>query len=166
VACFESRVKALVPVTPLVDAEQAGKALFKVAKLPDWLLRVALAWNRVRNPAVARLIDYTLWTMGLENVTDVKKLIADTHRERMAMEEFAHQITCPVLALIGSVEGEELFRQTDTFLRLIASQHKSKYVFRPEVDGSDDHVQMDNRQRANAVMFDWLDNTFGWHPDD
>lgn len=157
VACFEPRVKALIPVTPLVDAEQAGKAFFNIARLPDRLLKLAVSLIRATNPAVSRLIDYTLWTTGIANITDAKRFIADTTREPMTMNQFAHRITCPVLAMIGSAEGEELFRQTAEFMELIGSERKRTYVFRPEIDGSDDHVQLDNRQRANAVMFDWLD---------
>lgn len=160
VACFEDRVKALIPVTPLVDAEQAGKAFFNAAKLPDWLLKTALKLKFMRDPGISRLIEYTLWTVGINDVKQLKEFLTNETREPMRMMQFAHKITCPVLALIGSAEGDDLFEQTRTFLKIINSKKKDLYIFRPEIDGSDDHVQLDNRQRANAVMFDWLDKVF------
>jgi pimeloyl-ACP methyl ester carboxylesterase len=161
VAAHDSRVRALIASTPLVDAERAGKAFFRAAQAPDWLLRMLINIKKRSDPAVGRLLEYTLWTVGVSDAADIKRYITDPNRERMTIAGIEHQITCPVLAMLGSGEGPDLQSQTREFLDAVGSTTKTLYEFSPAVDGSDDHCQLDNRTRANIVMFDWLDEVFG-----
>ena len=166
VAAFEERVAALIASTPLVDGERAGKAFFGlVDKMPTWLLMALVSLKFGRDPALGRLFEYTLWTIGLKDISGIKAYLADASRERFSIEGLEQRISCPVLALIGGGEGKDLFDQTDEFLAAVSSKVKTKHVFTPELDGSDDHCQLDNRLRANMVMFDWLDDVFSYRGD-
>ncbi|KTD45715.1 dipeptidyl aminopeptidase/acylaminoacyl peptidase [Legionella rubrilucens] len=75
---------------------------------------------------------------------------------RFKVDEAAlKQIQCPALALIGSGEGEEPQRQSQAFIKQVQG---SSYCFDDE-SGASTHCQVGNVMFANAVMYDWLDET-------
>lgn len=76
------------------------------------------------------------------------------------MEGQEQKISCAALALAGEGEGDELLRQTKQFYANISSPKKALKIFTLAEDASDDHCQLDNRARANQIVFDWLDDLF------
>lgn len=75
-------------------------------------------------------------------------------------EDSLESIHCPVLALVGAGEGEEMKRQALEFINKISSKEKQLYEFTIEKDGGNDHCQLDSLARGNQVVFDWLDQIF------
>lgn len=68
-------------------------------------------------------------------------------------------ITCPVLAMVGTGEGGEPIGQYETFCQKAAGPVTS-YFFTQE-EGADTHCQFGNLSLSAAVIFDWLDEVFG-----
>jgi len=71
-------------------------------------------------------------------------------------------ISCPALALAGTGEGGEPMRQFDAFVRGCATPVTSRMFTASE--GADTHCQLGNLTLSNAVVFDWLENTFASAP--
>ncbi|WP_366555382.1 alpha/beta hydrolase family protein [Aquibaculum sediminis] len=67
-------------------------------------------------------------------------------------------IRCPALALAGKGEGEETLRQVEAFARSVSGPVTTR-VF-TTAEGADMHCQMGNLPLSNAVLFDWLEETF------
>lgn len=157
VTACEPRVAAVIPSSPLVDADAAGEAMMgRVRGLPRGLVRLGLRYLRWRDPAVGRMLDYTLWTLG-RSFDELLDSLDDPERPRFALGERLADITCPCLALVGEGDGPALLAQAEAFIAGVSSRDKTLHHFRIDPDLSDDHCQLDNRLRANQVQFDWLD---------
>jgi hypothetical protein len=100
-----------------------------------------------------------LWTMGHSRISELLQAV-DRGEFAFDIEGKENQITCPTLALAGEAEGEELLRQTHQFYENISTPDREIKIFTLEEDASDDHCQLDNRTRANQIVFDWLDDVF------
>jgi pimeloyl-ACP methyl ester carboxylesterase len=70
-----------------------------------------------------------------------------------------HEITCPLLLLVGEGEGDELMYQQQMLLSKVQSPIKELKVFK-EVEGADAHCITNNLMYHNQVIFDWLDDVF------
>jgi esterase/lipase len=169
VAIHEPRIKALIPSTPLVNGNKASFAVFGpvLRLIPPALIERLLNWKTRNSPATQSLIYYMLWTLGYSQISDLMEAVRAGDLA-FDIEGEVQEITCDALALAGEGEGDELLRQTRQFHRSISSEDKMIKVFTLEEDASDDHCQLDNRSRANQVIFDWLDDTFdnrGYQPE-
>jgi pimeloyl-ACP methyl ester carboxylesterase len=157
-AIHDKRIKAIIPSTPLIDADAAGAKMFSIInKLPDFLIKFLISLKFRKKPEVKVLLEYVAWTLGYDSIWTALK---DPNRPQFNFKGEEHKINCAVLALIGENEGEELMKQTKEFMSLITSEYKELKIFTLKEDGSDDHCQLDNRIRANQVIFDWLDKLF------
>lgn len=67
-------------------------------------------------------------------------------------------IACPALALAGQGEGDETMRQLETFTASVSGP-VTKRIFKVD-EGADMHCQMGNYPLSNAVIYDWLSETF------
>ena len=125
---------------------------------PAWI-DTLVDWRTRRSPAIKSLLQYSSWTMGCNKIFE---LLQAVERGELAfdIEGQEQRITCAALALAGEGEGEELLWQTRQFYENISSENKTIKIFTLEEDASDDHCQLDNRGRANQVVFDWLDDVF------
>ncbi|NDJ54993.1 MAG: hypothetical protein GYB68_18120, partial [Chloroflexi bacterium] len=170
VALHDARVKALIPSTPLINADAGGKAMFEpllplmgiVDHIPSGVMDSLLDWRLSRDPVMHAFVNYTLWTIGMMDISAKDLINAFVNGAGFNVEDQLDQIDCAVLALAGEGEGEELIRQTHTFFDGVSSQIKDLKVFTLAEDGSDDHCQLDNRTRANQVVFDWLDDLWDY----
>lgn len=72
------------------------------------------------------------------------------------------RISCPCLALAGTGEGEETLRQLEAFAGAVSGP-VTRRVFETH-EGADMHCQMGNLPLSNAVIYDWLSETFGTAP--
>ena len=68
------------------------------------------------------------------------------------------QIRCPLLAMVGVGEGDEAQRQYDICVASVTGPATGR-VFRVD-EGADMHCQLGNLPLSNAVIYDWLDETF------
>ena len=114
-----------------------------------------------KSPLKYALAKYILWVFGMHNMPWSEAMKQDMY-ELHTIRDCLHEITCPALALVSDCEGEELLRQAKEFYEGISSKIKKLYIFNLEEDGSNDHIQLDNRLRGNQVMFDWLDEILGY----
>lgn len=160
VACFEKRVQAVLPDSPIVDIPALvlngflGSLIKGVS--PDVLDRVVARRLR-KSPLTKALVDYSTWTWGVNSLSE--EFALDSFRGHVIREEI-QAIECPALALVGKDEGEEMVNQAQFFFDHISSKNKHLHVFSRERDGSNDHCQLDNFSRAHQVVFDWLDGIF------
>lgn len=168
VAIHDERIKAIIPNPPQIDmgaSDQFWGGMVK--KIPTFILNWALKRKLDRKPITKAMTMYSLWALGFdhESLVDLLKDEEAISRARSMKQEWdvkndLHRITCPALALVGGGEGEVFEQQAKDFLSLISSEEKKLHVFTLDVDGSNDHCQLDNRARGNQVMFDWLDDIF------
>ena len=160
VACFEKRIKAVLPDTPIVDIPTLVLSGFLGPLIkglsPDVLDRVVARRLR-KSPLTKALLDYSAWTWGANSLSE--ELALDSFRNHIIRDEI-RAIDCPALALVGKDEGEEMVKQAHFFYDNISSTNKHMHIFTRERDGSNDHCQMDNFSRAQQIAFDWLDEIF------
>ncbi|MAK55131.1 MAG: dipeptidyl aminopeptidase [Pusillimonas sp.] len=67
-------------------------------------------------------------------------------------------IKCPALALVGSGEGDEAFKQFEQFRNTVSGPVTGR-IFEPN-EGADMHCQLGNLPLSNAVIYNWLDYVF------
>jgi pimeloyl-ACP methyl ester carboxylesterase len=67
-------------------------------------------------------------------------------------------VGCPALAMVGEGEGPEPIAQFERFTGN-ASGTVTRRIFTAQ-EGADGHCQVGNLPLSNAMMFDWLDETF------
>jgi len=152
---YDDRVDALVLDSPLVDLYRyfeafLGPEVFRmhrdirpedVAGIPEDLLPAQMLWGIA---AVCR-------RFGVASLQEWK---AQLRNYRLGSDLSA--VSCPVLALVGEREGDEVLRQTDEFA---ASVSGPVTTCRFSVDdGADAHCQANNLRLASQVVYDWLDD--------
>jgi pimeloyl-ACP methyl ester carboxylesterase len=157
VACFEPRIKALIPDSPVIDMEKLSTRFFDrfPAWMPVWLRRNLFSLNMKRNPMMKALLDYSLHTWGCKG--DLFEFIEKGYSSGMILDTELANITCPVLGLVSDAEGPMLLSQAKEFITKIGSKDKTLKILSLDVDGTDDHCQLDNISRAAQIIFDWLD---------
>ena len=160
VASFEKRIRAVIPDSPVVDIPVLVLSGFLgplIKGVPRAILDKVIK-RRLRNsPITKALLDYSAWTWGAQSLSEEFELESFN---RHNIREDIRSITCPALALVGKDEGEEMVNQAKFFYENISSKDKTLYIFSREVDGSNDHCQLDNFSRAHQVAYDWLDKIF------
>ena len=163
VACYEKRLKAILPNSPLIDWWAVGDAFYKqvINKVPAFLLNRLMNWKLKQSPVKESLFKYGWWALGWE-YENLK--ISDWYdkgvKDWKITDDELKNITCPAMGLIGENEGKIMNDQANHFLNTISSKNKQLYQFTLEKDGTADHCQIDNRGRSNQIMFDWLDDLF------
>jgi pimeloyl-ACP methyl ester carboxylesterase len=163
VAIFDKRIKALIPNSPIYDYFAMGEKFWKgIMKVPRFLLNVMLEKKLNKVPIRKAFWEFSRWIMPHREM-GIKEWSAEIYRiKEYNLTDLVPRIECPVLALVGGGEGEELMRQAKEFVRMVSSKKKDLYVFSLEKDGTDDHCQLENRSRGNQIMFDWLDDLFDY----
>ena len=159
-ACAAARgcpVDALVLDPPVVDLYAymrafLGSELFStpenlrpddVTGMPSDLLPPQVAWG-IR--AVCR-------RFGVGSFHEWRDVL-----ETFRLGEQVAAIACPVLGLVGSIEGEEVSSQA----RLVSERLGTHFTLRRfgEDEGAEAHCQAGNRRLAAQVIYDWLDERF------
>ena len=158
VACYEKRVKALIPDSPVINMEVLSTRLFD--RFPDWmpvwLRRPLLNGYMRRNPMMKALLAYSLYTWGCEG--DLFEFVAKGYSRGMILDKELANITCPVLGLVSDAEGELMLAQAKEFIGKVGAQDKTLKILSLATAGTDDHCQLDNFSRAGQIIFDWLDD--------
>jgi pimeloyl-ACP methyl ester carboxylesterase len=164
VAIFDKRIKALIPNSPIYDYFEMGRKFWEgILKVPNFLLDRMLDRKLAKAPIRKAFWEFSRWIMPGRELS-LKEWTKEIYKiEEYNLTDLLPRIDCPVLAMVGDGEGEELMRQAKEFIRLISSKKKDLYVFSLAKDGTDDHCQLENRSRGNQVMFDWLDDLFDYY---
>jgi hypothetical protein len=68
------------------------------------------------------------------------------------------QIHCPLLAMVGVGEGHEARRQYDICMASVAGPATGRLLNVNE--GAEVHCQVGNLPLSNAVIYDWIEETF------
>lgn len=160
VACFEKRIRAVIPDSPVVDIPELVLSGFLgplIKGVPHAFLDRAVQYRLRKSPVTKALLDYSAWTWGAKSLSEEFELESFN---RHNIREEIRSISCPALALVGKDEGVEMVNQAKFFYENISSEKKTLYIFSREVDGSNDHCQLDNFSRAHQVAYDWLDHIF------
>jgi predicted alpha/beta-fold hydrolase len=163
VATYEKRIRAVIPSSPLFDLDAMSRAFWLA--IPKWIPMRVIGWLFFRalkkSPLRKALKEYSDWTAGLfgQVFTSIEDKLAIMEDWRIPLDDLANT-DCHVLGLVSDREGVELMKQARQYIDTVSSKNKRLYIMSLEKDGSDDHCQLDNRLRANQVMFDWLDEIF------
>ncbi len=162
VACFEKRIKALIPDSPIIDSYRIAASVWLplVQKVPERFYFKAMDFVMRRKPILKAYKAYTDTTNGTVGKS-LKERIEIAQTQFVIPKERLAQIECPTLVLVSEDEGEEFLRQAREFFSCISAAKKDMHVFSLAGDGSNDHCQVDNISRACQVIFDWLDEVFG-----
>ncbi len=164
VATREPRIQAVIPNPPFLDLYSLftyHKRGWILSTLPSKLLNRMIEKKMRVSPLRYALAKYMSWTFGRPNQSWIEFASFDMVREFEVGGEL-HGLDIPALALVGGGEGEEVMRQTQQFYDTIASKEKRLHTFTINSDRANDHCQFDNHSRANQVMYDWLDDIFGY----
>lgn len=151
-ACFEKRIAALIPDTPLHDAYGLWTAV-----LPEWFLNTKVGpkfIGSVMRRANRNTVDLVAW---LTQANGVAAFIDFTRKCNIV--DIEHNITCPILALSGEGEGKLFNAQADSFYHRVNSRVKHKHLF-AQKDGGGAHCQVDNYNLLQEVTYNWLDKIF------
>jgi pimeloyl-ACP methyl ester carboxylesterase len=161
-AAHDQRIKALIANSPIIDLraymsgfvaadESAGDegndqdiGLDDVDAVPDRDMppEVKLSFkSSCRRFGVRRFSEW-LDALGAYRVT-----------------ENLDRITCPALALVGTGGGDEALRQHAAFCEAVSGPVTSR-IFAVQ-EGADMHCQLGNLPLSNAILYDWLAETFG-----
>ena len=157
VACHEKRIRAVIPDSPIVDLPVLVLSGFLgplIKGVPPAILDKVIERRLRKSPITKALLKYSAWTWGVRNISEEFNL--ESFKRHVIKDEI-RAINCPALALVGKDEGEEMVRQATFFYENISSKNKTLHIFNREVDGSNDHCQLDNFSRAHQVAYDWLD---------
>jgi len=152
-ACFDKRIAALAPDTPLHNAYELWTAV-----LPAWFMNAKLG------PRILNLFATTVLHDANKNSVDIMLWLTQSTQLTASIEftracniiDIEHQITCPVLALCGDGEGNIFNTQAQEFYKGVGSTHKRLYRF-TQADGGGAHCQVDNYNLLHEVTYDWLD---------
>ena len=169
VAIYENRIKAVIPNTPIIDMVKMQKSFGGNSRKRNLLLKIPASYlNRLiermlsKMPLQYTLAKYVLWVFGMHELSWTEVIKKDMYKKHNIKDQI-HKIKCPALAIVSDSEGEELLTQAKEFIKGISSDVKEIYIFNLDKDGSNDHIQLDNRISGNQIMFDWLDEIFDYN---
>ena len=159
-AAFEPRIKALCANSPVVDyfAYMSGFVRFnpltELAEADDFSLEDL---EHIPDAAMAPFVKEASATLMRRFGRPTFKA-AFRRIQEFRLEEHLHRIHCPCLALIGTGEGAEARRQSQIFCGKVSGPAQERLF--TEAEGADAHCQIGNLRLSNAVLLDWLDETF------
>lgn len=164
VALHEHRIAALIPNSPLIDMVEAGMKMWRsLLKMPGKLLDTMMARRMAKSPVRKAFYEYSRWVMPYRDMP--LKEYAQRVLEEMSVDynyrDQLSTITCPTLALVSENEGTILVEQAKEYQRKVSSAVNDLRILTLERDGTDDHIQLDNRSRGSQLTFDWLDGLWG-----
>lgn len=158
-ACYEPRIKALIANSPIINLKRyvLGFSVQDDNEIRDdedfSYSDIHLIPDEVMPPSLKELTANLLLRFGNKSMKQTVNYL-----DEFNITEHIDQINCPTLALIGTGEGEEPFRQYRDFLAKLRCV-SSAYQF-TLADGADTHCQVANLGFSNCVAYDWLDEQF------
>lgn len=159
VCCYDSRIKALVANSPIVDLKKyvLGFSAYDandIAPEEDFCYEdIPNIPDEVMPPSLKELTSNLLLRFGNKSMQQTVVYLNEFN-----IKESMSNINCATLALIGAGEGPEPIRQYKEFLDNVFGD-SSFYEFSTH-DGADTHCQVANLILSNCVIYDWLDEQF------
>lgn len=150
-AAFEPRIKACIANSLVVDVGKAWRAA------PGPVFDAVFATLSHANYDVRWGIEHGRWAMGIGHPHEF--FSAWKPYTLSGLEE---RLQCPLLCLFGEDEVAEVNQEIlEETLRFINALHcvKAVHLFTRE-EGAAGHCQMGDISRAQAVIFDWLEDIF------
>lgn len=149
----DRRIRALIANSPIIDLfaylrgfvpeEQGSEA-------EDLTLDIV---DEIPDEAMPRVMKSACRRYGVDSFSGWFEALREYRATDLA------RIDCPMLAMVGVGEGEEARRQYETCIASVSGPVTGR-VFEVE-EGADMHCQVGNLPLSNAVIYDWLDETFG-----
>lgn len=164
VATKEPRLAAVIPNSPIVNGRVAlGGGFLKnvmavVEANPTMTVDEVMEQWLAPSPVMRGLMHYSRWSWGY---TTFAEQFGSTLLDEHNLETELGEITCPTLAAVSADEGDELVRQAHFYIEGVSSAEKRLHVFELDVDGAQDHCQIDNLARFQQVAYDWLASVLG-----
>ena len=154
---FEKRVKACIASAPIVDMYRLIKAEIPRAFLgaPTVLRNLFVKWIAFLNPLPVIAMEKLCWQAGVSSISQALDMAQQAKVEKI------DEITCPVLCLCGEAESDEQKAQAREFYDSLKGVKEFR-IF-TAADGADAHCQVNNLSLIQQVVFDWLDDVFGYN---
>lgn len=161
-ASYDSRIKALVPDSPIMDLYlyHAG-FLGGPENLEAMLMENELKLDELDTIPTDQLSAEYRWAVINYCIRFDKpsfKEVVEYMKEFKLTNESLQNIKCPCLVLVGEGEGAEPIKQANLFNHAVSGPVTS-YTFKVE-EGADSHCQAGNVRFAAGVIFDWMDEVF------
>jgi pimeloyl-ACP methyl ester carboxylesterase len=150
VAAYDKRIRALALSTPIYDMNQVI-----TSDIPKSLIRFSkmLGLLKYFDRAAYTSVEKIFWQNGVSGYEEVMEKVVRKSSVDLEL------IQCPVLAITGESESQELKRQTQVFYETVKKRFsQSKYRLYKASEGADAHCQLNNLQLANQELFDWFDS--------
>jgi hypothetical protein len=155
----EKRVKACVLNPPIHDVRHLMEA-----EMPPVFVKgpctpgeqLVMVWEQ-RHPLAEILLDKMCWQSGVSRPAEAMELARAAH-----LGPVVRDIECPVLCMVSEGESREQNAQAREFFEAL-DVPKQLRVFTYD-EGAGAHCQIENLGLMHAVMFDWLDELFGYDP--
>lgn len=156
----EERINAWIASTPIYDVAELFRKEFGASlKTPGWLMNSVLKLAGCLNEAADLNLRKYSWQFG---TSDFKSAIDEVFNRAKVVNY--HKIKCPCLFIMGQGEGAELQRQAKIIYEALKSKSSyTKLITFDAESGADAHCQVNNLRLVHNVVFDWLDNLFGWN---
>ena len=157
-AAFDSRIKACIANSLLYDFREAAMSSF-VPPSGDAAETSVDSMSSKSSPdteALRWFIGHAQWTMGIEHPQELF-----TAAEPYTLKGLEGRIKCPLLILFGEEEiagvGRKFVSDTMNFVNKLDCD-RTFYIF-TKLEGAGSHCQMGGISLAQAVIFDWLNDT-------
>lgn len=158
-AAFEPRIKACIANSLVVDVDEAWRAAWPapLRTAPDAVFDTIFATLSRVNPDIRWGMDHARWSMGIKH----------PHEFFSAWKPYTlwgleQRFKCPLLCLFGEDElaavNQKLLEETVRYIDALRCS-KTVHLFTRE-EGAASHCQMGGLSQAQAVIFDWLEETF------
>jgi hypothetical protein len=156
-AMRDKRIKALIADSPIRDMVELFTEEFPPAllKAPRFVGNAVTKLAGMGNPMSAAVFERTFWQGGINGIHEM----LDGLRDTIIIPE---QITCPMLCMVSEGEGEGFKRQAREVYDALRVP-KTYRVLTAE-EGAEAHCQLNNFRQMQAVIYDWLDETFQYRP--
>lgn len=161
-ASCDSRIKALVPDSPIVDLYRYHAGFLGGPESLEAMLRENdLRLDELDSIPANQLSAEYRWAVINYCIRFDRpsfKEVVEYMKEFRITDESLRNIKCPCLVLVGEGEGPEPREQARLFSTSVSGP-VTAYTFTVE-EGADSHCQAGNVRFAAAVIFDWMDDIF------
>ncbi|MBN2294959.1 MAG: alpha/beta hydrolase [Pirellulales bacterium] len=161
-AAFDSRIKALVTNSPIVNLFRYKAGLIGgEERLAEFLVSNDFVLEEIDKMPPGSIDDELHWVIANCCFRFGKKSFGEVNdylKQFVLTADVLEKITCPCLAIVGESEGDEPIRQTEEFCNLVAGP-VTKRIF-TDVEGAGSHCQAGNYRLAASVMLDWVNDVF------
>jgi dipeptidyl aminopeptidase/acylaminoacyl peptidase len=153
---FEKRIQACIASAPIIDIYRLATAEIPPAlqKAPAFVGDALVKLSGLISPLPVIAVEKLCWQAGVSKISDALEIARQARVERI------DEITCPVLCMVGEGESEEQMAQARAFYNAL-KRPKELHIF-TAADGADAHCQINNLSLMQQVLFDWLDEVFGY----